>query len=145
MAIICPIKTHKSSGKWGGRNWNIYWLSKSFDTVDHNILFEKKTVLWYQRYGTQLVLQSSDWKTLCWIQSHKYRFTLSPMWCSPRIQFRSITILITYKWPCHSFSWKVRHIICWWFQFLWYWKNMPSLIKTVNTELIIVVTWLNAN
>ena len=67
------------------------------------------------------------------------------MWRSTRLKLRSTTFPIIYKWPCPCLAQSFCHIVCWWLKLFCTGKDLPSLIDTVNSELTIIVSWLNAN
>ena len=139
MAINCLI--HKLINALEKREVGIGMFidfRKAFDAVDHTILQEKNALLWYQRHGTTLAFQLFNRKTaVCCIQPNYFKPTWSPMWRSTRLRLRSTTFPVIYKWLCHCLT-QTFCLFC-------IGKDLPSLIDTVNSELTIIASWLNAN
>ena len=112
MALINLIDKISSGIDSNSFNIGIFIdLSKAFDTIDDNILFQKLNC--YQRALTYLVQElPRAQNTICHLHQCKFKSQDSDLWCATRLYTRATIIYTLHQRPLQHFNCYEVHSFC---------------------------------
>ena len=111
MALINLIDKISSGTESNSFNIGIFIdLSKAFDTIDNNILFQKLNCYGIRGHILTWLPRAQD--TICPLQQCKFKSQDSDVWCATRLYTRATIIYTFHQRPLRHFNYYEVHSFC---------------------------------